>query len=928
MPLRQAAAVAVRALAVALLAVVFAVAVGCGSNDAPPPTPELIKGLILLPLGYGEPGTPEPAPSPAAAASAPAPAQTEPTPQPAAAAAPISIAGISFAGAPLNSTQTYYCGDEIKVSFSFDSNVEVIGRPQAQLLIGYAVRYAAFANIAEQDPTTVHFTYTVHEDDRDSDGIVLLGSYHADAGNYIRKQGSETTHNIAVGSTKPLHDPDNSKVDGPCLQPAFLQNAAASPASQVVYSYSPGQIIAPQELPAATGGNGPLTYQLIQCAGSDNADRAPVTALFEWLTYRPPGPADDHGGRLLPVGDAAPPAAIDAICFILIAQDADSDTSPADSARYRFSIAVTGGSDYDINDNGLIEVDSLAQLHAIRYDLDGNGAPDTGAAAHPDDAAAAYAAAFPNPLDNMGCPTTGCIGYELTQNLNLDTDQNGATSTNKANGVPDADPNDAYYNAGQGWTPIGSPDYPFTATLDGQGYHIANLFIRRDDGGALGLFGAIGSAGTVENLGLPGVRIYYAGAADANVGGIAGRSHGTISYCYADGAVAGYSITDSPAIPSIAVGGLIGTAPAGTLTGSYANVDVSGGNGSRVGGLVGRAGMNGETIAISASYAAGPVIGGADAGVGGLIGELGAAGRIANSYAVGIVRGGRDSNAGGLIGIRQSGATTANSYYDAGSTGQSDADGVAAAAKTTRALQSPTANAGIYQDWNAYQWDFGTDRQYPALKIITDGSLVPGQRQGSLQVDHWNHPVAGEPVEVILNSDAADTAAAVQWQWQSSPNGAEWTDIAAATDSIYVPAAADAAAGGKYLRAKVSFTDTASQANRTLTTVNTAKVISATTADAGAIVFTPQLVVGSKLEHQLPAAAYSQAWRWRRCDDPEMTDACIWIADGTAAYILQSGDVGKYFSAYVYYRNSADWHRAETPIYGPVVAASESASDP
>ena len=926
MPLRQAAVVAVRALAVALPALVFAVAVGCGS-EAPPPTPELIKGLILLPPGYDEPGTPQPTPLPAALTPAPTPAQTEPTPPSADAAPPIPIAGISFAGQPLNSTQTYYCGDEVKVSFSFEGNVEVIGRPQAPLLVGYAVRYAAFANIAEHDPTTVYFTYTIQEDDRDSDGIVLLGSYLADAGNYIRKQGSETTHNIAIGATEPLHDPGGSKVDGPCLRPDFSENAAALPVSQVVYS--PGQIITPQQLPAATGGNGPLTYELIQCAGSDNADRAPVTALFEWLTYRPPGPADDHGGRLLPVGDAAPPAAIDAICFILIAQDADSDTSPVDSARYRFSIAVTGGSDYDINDNGLIEVGSLAQLHAIRYDLDGNGAPDTAAAAaHPDNAAAAYAAAFPNPLDNMGCPTTGCIGYELTQNLNLDTDQNGATYTDNANGVPDADPNDAYYNAGQGWTPIGSPGHPFTATLNGQGYHIANLFIRRDDGGALGLFGAIGSAGTVENLGLPAVRIYYAGAADANVGSIAGRSHGTVSYCYADGAVAGYSIADSAAIPSIAVGGLIGTAPAGTLTGSYANVDVSGGSGSRVGGLVGRAGMNGETIAISASYAAGPVIGGADAGVGGLIGELGAAGRITNSYAVGIVRGGRDSNAGGLIGIRQNDAITTASYYDAGSTGQSDADG-AAAAKTTRALQSPTANAGIYQDWNAYQWDFGTNRQYPALKIMTDGSLVPGQRQVSLHVDHWNHPVAGEPVEVILNGRLSDTdTAAIQWQWQSSANGATWTDIAAATDAIYVPAAADAAAGGKYLRAKVSFTDTTAEANRTLTTINTAKVIPATTADAGAIVFTPQPVVGSKLEHQLPAAAYSQAWRWRRCDNAEMTDACIWIADGTAAYILQSDDAGKYFSAYVYYRNSADWHRAETPIYGPVVAAAESASDP
>ena len=37
--------------------------------------------------------------------------------------------------------------------------------------------------------------------------------------------------------------------------------------------------------------------------------------------------------------------------------------------------------DYDSDNDGLIEVDSLARLHAIRWDLDGDGATDEGAAA-------------------------------------------------------------------------------------------------------------------------------------------------------------------------------------------------------------------------------------------------------------------------------------------------------------------------------------------------------------------------------------------------------------------------------------------------------------------------------------------------------------------------------------------------------------------
>lgn len=934
MLLRKAAAIAVYVLVAALLAV----AVGCG-NDGPPPEQELIKDLILLPPGYGEPGTPEPEPAlastlqpppspgltpaalsqPAATPQPDATPRPDATPQPDAATAPIAIAGISFVDEPTSITQTYYYGDEIKVSFAFDSNVEVVGRPFAQLVIGDTTRYAPFTGMDESDPSTVYFTYTVQEDDLDLDGIELLGSYFAFYGNYIRMQGSAATSDIGIRATASLPYPKagSGMVDGRRWQPVFLEGPAA-----FSITYRPGQIIGPTPLPAAFGGNGPLTYAIIQCAGSDNAGNEPVNALFEWLEYRPPDPGETHGGRLLPVGDATPPATMDSVCFDLTVHDADSDTSEADSARFRFSIGVmsdgsdggpgndagrsaAAGGDYDADDNGLIEVDSLAQLDAIRYDLNGDGAADNTADA------VQYAAAFSNPSDGMGCPPAGCIGYELTKSQAFDA------------------ANDTYNNDGQGWTPIGNPDRPFTATLDGMGHSIANLVISADGGGALGLFGAIGSAGAVKNLGLPGVKVHYAGAAAAQVGSIAGRSSGTVSYCYASGAVAGYDLSDSPAAASVAVGGLIGAVAGGTITGSYANVDVSGGSGSRVGGLVGSAGSDGGAIA--ASYASGAVNGGANAGVGGLVGELQAAGRIVDSYAVGVVRGGggRDSKTGGLLGIRQSGATAVNSYYDAGATGQSDAanaadadavgaDSDAAIGKTTRELQSPTGSAGIYLEWDAEQWDFGTARQYPAVK--GNGSLVPGQRQVSLMVDNWNHPVAGEPVEAILNGIDSDNG--VKWQWQSSANGADWTDIADATDVIYVPVTADAADDGKYLRAKATFAAAASDASTTLTTVNTAKVIAAATADAGVILFRPQLVVGSKLEHRLRDAASAQAWRWRRCDDAEMTKGCIWIEAGRAAYTLQAGDVGKYFDAYAYYRNSAAWHRTESPVLGPIAAAS------
>ena len=74
----------------------------------------------------------------------------------------------------------------------------------------------------------------------------------------------------------------------------------------------------------------------------------------------------------------------------------------------------TGDYDYDADQDGLIEVASLAQLAAIRADLNGDGVAP----------APAYAAAFPNAIPGMGCPDAGCTGYELAANLDFDTNGN------------------------------------------------------------------------------------------------------------------------------------------------------------------------------------------------------------------------------------------------------------------------------------------------------------------------------------------------------------------------------------------------------------------------------------------------------------------------------------------------------------------------
>ncbi len=71
----------------------------------------------------------------------------------------------------------------------------------------------------------------------------------------------------------------------------------------------------------------------------------------------------------------------------------------------------------------------------------------------------------------------------------------------------------------------------FTGTFDGLSNQIGNLYVRQVPTDNVGLFGYIGAAGLVRNVGLPNVNV----SGSSNSGAIAGYNKGTITQSWASG---------------------------------------------------------------------------------------------------------------------------------------------------------------------------------------------------------------------------------------------------------------------------------------------------------------------------------------------------------------------------------------------------------
>jgi hypothetical protein len=409
----------------------------------------------------------------------------------------------------------------------------------------------------------------------------------------------------------------------------------------------------------------------------------------------------------------------------------------------------------DADSDGLIDINSIEDLNEMRNDLAGTSLRGS----------------------TVGCPGT-CRGYELTRNLDFDTNGDGI----------------ADWNQGRAWVPVGTTAAPFIAEFNGNGHAIRNIYIGQIDGvTSYGLFGVTDGAsfitvrledpsvtvtptnrnvsvGTLAgNLSNGYSRFVYVTNAEiltntlTHAGGIFGRAdRSTILEAEFSGEVfvgtqqndmgntassagivgrATWSLLQTVSargeIRGPRAAGLVETATNVGISRSFANVVIVGRESA--GGLVGTAvydksdatlATNQGYYSINTSYAMGSIQVDTNFG-GGLVRYAvrsdGATGRIINSFARMTIRGQQSNTTwSNVLQTANAGVVTINSSYwvtnPEGTVLTQRHGNVNATGYSLQDMQcaaSPAvagcANPNIFSAWTG--WDFGTTSEMPALKL-------------------------------------------------------------------------------------------------------------------------------------------------------------------------------------------------------------------
>ena len=327
----------------------------------------------------------------------------------------------------------YRVGRWVSATVRFDKEVGLTGRPRLGLTVGSVKRQASFTG-AERE--VLRFRYIVADGDADADAISIPANALTLNGGTIR-DGANQDAILVHGA---LADDPNHRVDG--VSPTLL--AAEVDGTELTLTFDEALLdssIPEEALLAAENtffvdvDDDRVFAERVWVFG----DTVTVTLDREVLTGQTVTVRYQDGQRWR-IRDRAGNTA------------AEFDQQAKNVSRVS---AV-----YDTDGDALIEITTLAQLDAIRHDLDGDGVPTTSGTD-------AYRAAFPDAYSEEAGGRLVCArkrrGYELMTGLDSDGD-----------GEVDSD--DDYWNDSAGWDPIGPR---FEATFEGNGHIIRHLFIDR-----------------------------------------------------------------------------------------------------------------------------------------------------------------------------------------------------------------------------------------------------------------------------------------------------------------------------------------------------------------------------------------------------------------------------------------------------------------
>lgn len=338
--------------------------------------------------------------------------------------------------------------------------------------------------------------------------------------------------------------------------------------------------------------------------------------------------------------------------------------------------------------------------------------------------------------------------------------------------VNDIDASDTKnWNSGAGFVQIGTVNFRFSGSFNGQDFTIDSLYINRNTDRRVGLFGAL--SGSVTRVRLTELKI----TGKQSVGGIVGENFGSISKVSVQGTV---TATD------VEAGGIVGT-NAGSVSKSSSNGFVLGSSSNNYGGLVGIMYQNGSIID-SYSLATVSVSGGDN--VGGLLGRSSSTNSfITNSYAAGLVSG---NTTGGLL-EDDTGTlplTITQSFWDIETTGQSNSAG--GVKKTTAEMQNTATFTEAGWDYsNTWYQRSGENNGYPQLQaLVVDSGATPV----ASEVTFSGSLIAADTMRASYTFSDADgdiDVSSIQWFRSDDAGGANKIAIPGARDSLYILTSTD-----------------------------------------------------------------------------------------------------------------------------------------